>query len=255
MDLDKPLDDMITSKKREQRPRQSRDRREQQAPYARPPPRSTEDKWVHDAYQGGGGGRRGPAAGRQAAESGANHGVPFTGVSPRIEVIGLHYEVTPQDLKSIFSQAGTLVQGPTIRYDFSGRSKGEATMEFASYQQAKIAINKFDGAMTKGQTISIRLLPPAVQRAPAGGKAQGASSGNLLSRISGGDKPASGPRPAGGARGDRGGRGGRGAPRGRGAPGAARGGRKAPASAGDLDSELDSFMKNDSKAAGDVDMA
>lgn len=25
-------------------------------------------------------------------------------------------------------------------------------MEFASYQQAKIAINKFDGAMTKGET-------------------------------------------------------------------------------------------------------
>jgi hypothetical protein len=38
----------------------------------------------------------------------------------------------------------------TLQYDFSGRSKGEATMEFASYQQAKIAINQFDGAMTKG---------------------------------------------------------------------------------------------------------
>jgi hypothetical protein len=35
-------------------------------------------------------------------------------------------------------------------------------------------------------------------------------------------------------------------PRGRGAPGGARGGgRKPPASAGDLDSELDSFMKPD----------
>jgi hypothetical protein len=34
-------------------------------------------------------------------------------------------------------------------------------------------------------------------------------------------------------------------PRGRGAAGPARGGRRAPASAGDLDSELDSFMKPD----------
>jgi len=40
----------------------------------------------------------------------------------------------------------------TLQYDYSGRSKGEATMEFASYQQAKIAINKFDGAMTRGTT-------------------------------------------------------------------------------------------------------
>jgi hypothetical protein len=28
-------------------------------------------------------------------------------------------------------------------------------MEYASYQQAKIAINKFDGAMTKGASLSL----------------------------------------------------------------------------------------------------
>jgi hypothetical protein len=44
----------------------------------------------------------------------------------------------------------------TLQYDFSGRSKGEATMEFASYQQAKIAINQFDGAMTKGKLLATR---------------------------------------------------------------------------------------------------
>ena len=38
-------------------------------------------------------------------------------------------------------------------------------------------------------------------------------------------------------------------PRGRGAPGAARGGRRAPATSGDLDGELDSFMKNDTVSA------
>jgi len=47
-------------------------------------------------------------------------------------------------------QADRIAIIPTLQYDFSGRSKGEATMEFASYQQAKIAINQFDGAMTKG---------------------------------------------------------------------------------------------------------
>jgi len=98
-------------------------------------------------------------------------------------------------------------------------------MEFASYQQAKIAINQFDGAMTKGmlvssnycsksdragQTISIRLLPPVIQRGPAGrpgpqGAAQG-SSGNLLARISGGAPTPNAPRGAF--------RGGRGGPRG-----------------------------------------
>lgn len=137
MDLDKPLDDLITDSRKTRggdsnstrgrggnAPRQSRERAAP-IPYAvrpisptpacvadeqRPPPRSTEDKWVHDAYQGSGrGGRGGGRGGReggfgQRGEGGdgtrvAGTGVGFTGLSPRIEVVGLHYEVTPQDLK------------------------------------------------------------------------------------------------------------------------------------------------------------
>jgi hypothetical protein len=54
--------------------------------------------WVHDAFNGGRGGRNG-GGGRPAPAAGLTGGVGFTGVSPRIEVVGLHYEVTPADLK------------------------------------------------------------------------------------------------------------------------------------------------------------
>ena len=64
---------------------------------------------MHDAYQGGGrGGGRGAfngGGGRQATDV-AGTGVGFTGVSPRIEVVGLHYEVTPQDLKVLSPKSG-----------------------------------------------------------------------------------------------------------------------------------------------------
>lgn len=90
-------------------------------------------------YPGSAGGRQSNGNGNGVAgvavTNVAGTGAGFTGVSPRIEVIGLHYEVTPADLKvsfttvrirsrpseltggsqNIFSQAGTLVQGPTIR--------------------------------------------------------------------------------------------------------------------------------------------
>ncbi|ORX39454.1 hypothetical protein BD324DRAFT_619774 [Kockovaella imperatae] len=260
MDVDKSLDDLIADKKTSQPQRGGRGRggprsgpgRAPQAPYARPPPRSTDETWVHDAYQGPSpGGRRnggGPQGGSGFAGSPAGTGVGFTGISPRIEVVGLHYEVTTQDLKNIFSQAGTLVQGPTIRYDRSGRSRGEATMEFASYQQARIAINKFDGAMTKGQTISIRLLPPPTARPGPGSRPASQTGASLLQRMSGPGAGA-GSIPRGNApRGS-----GRGAPRGRGAP--ANRGRKGPANAGDLDKELDSFMTTTNGKADDVDMA
>ncbi|WVF67322.1 hypothetical protein IAT40_002073 [Kwoniella sp. CBS 6097] len=275
MDIDRSLDDIVAEKRKTNQPARKgprnstgNERNERRSgtnsPYARPPPRSTEDKWVHDAYQGPRDSRRGGGERFNAAVAGTGAG--FTGLSSRIEVVNLHYEVTPADLKGIFSQAGTLVQGPTIRYDRSGRSKGEATMEFASPQQAKIAINKFDGAMTKGQTISIKLLPPIVAkgrdgpRPAAGGNP--ASGQSLLSRIQGGGKDASASAPASG--GQKGGRGGRPGPgRGRGAPSSTGGGRggaggrgpkRGPATEGDLDKELDSFMNKDANA-GDVDMA
>lgn len=66
----------------------------------RPPPRSTEDKWVHDAYTGPArdrDDRRTRARGDR--DSGPAAGTPFVGASPRIEVSGLHYEVTNDDLK------------------------------------------------------------------------------------------------------------------------------------------------------------
>ncbi|RSH86420.1 uncharacterized protein EHS24_004672 [Apiotrichum porosum] len=290
MDIDKPLDDMIQATRKprgsggggaDRKPRPNRERRERDsAPYARPPARSTEDKWVHDAYEGPARGERGERRGGRRERDAAP---VYVSASPRIEVSGVHYEVTTDELKDIFSQAGTIVQGPTIRYDRSGRSTGIAVVEYASAQQAKVAINKFDGAMTKGQTIAIKLIAPA--RAKEDKAASG--SGSLLNRLGGGSDLAGrigrGDReraPRGGRgdrdrgdrdRGDRDGarergdrehgergerRGGRGgASRGGrgGNTGAPRGGKRGPANADDLDKELDGFMKPD--AAGDVAMA
>jgi hypothetical protein len=66
----------------------------------RPPPRSTDEKWVHDAYSGPGAQRgRARDGGGLSTTSVAGTGAGFTGVSPRIEVTGLHYEVTTADLK------------------------------------------------------------------------------------------------------------------------------------------------------------
>ncbi|EAL19799.1 hypothetical protein CNBG0920 [Cryptococcus deneoformans B-3501A] len=272
MDVDKSLDDIIADKRQpkpqQQRrphgPRHSAGNTPRQTPYARPPPRSTSEKWTHDAYRGPGATRGGrPAVAPSRAPVPLTTGSPvFSRESPRIEIIGLHYEVSAEDLKSIFSQAGEIVTGPTIVKGFSadlGTTKGEehrssAWMEYANVQQAKIAINKFDGAMTKGQTISIRFAvprfpPPAIRGRPGAGR--GAASGqNLLSRIQGAPGTNASARVAN----DRGAKVARGARGGRGRGGNAGGRpRRQDVKPDDLDKELDSFMKQD--AAGDVDMS
>ncbi|BEI81173.1 hypothetical protein CcaverHIS002_0203330 [Cutaneotrichosporon cavernicola] len=250
MDLDKPLEEMIPKRGgrggrsgrggAERKPRLSHDRRDA-APYARPPTRSTEDKWVHDAFEGG----RGTRGGRERRDRDRAPDAPVSS-SPRIEISGLHYE-------SIFEQAGTIVQGPTIAYDRSGRPTGTATVEYTTPQMAKIAINKFDGAMTKGQTIAIKLIAPA--RAPKADKGESSllarlGGGSLKDRM-GGDRPQRderGPRPDRAPRQERGGDRGRG---GRGRGGKPRPERRKPANADDLDKELDGFMDK----PGDVKMA
>ncbi|WVO17135.1 hypothetical protein L204_104826 [Cryptococcus depauperatus] len=277
MDVDKSLDEIIASKKpqktqksqpaqRSTGPRHSSGNQTRSTPYTRPPGLGPDaDKWTHDAYRGPGAtrGARRPQVSAPAAAT-LNTTITGTGAaflkeSTRIEIVGLHYEVTPQDLKTIFSQTGTIMEGPQIKYDRSGRSTGIAWIQYASVQQAKAAINQFDGALTKGETISIRFAPIPVppRQAPVsrdsfghwtkrGSAARPAQTGgDLLSRLA----------PAKGDKGGnttshtnpRGGRGGRGKGRGR------SGGRPKPKNEGDLDNELDSFMKKD--GAGDVEMS
>lgn len=54
---------------------------------------------MHDAYQGPASHTRRQDSRSQDPTRFAGSVVGFTGLSPRIEVVGLHYEVTPADLK------------------------------------------------------------------------------------------------------------------------------------------------------------
>lgn len=80
----------------------------------RPPPRSADDKWVHDAYPGAGRRDRGERGERVAGRPGP---AAFVGSSPCVEVSGLHYEVTAADLKvGVYCTLGL-----TVDHFFPGR--------------------------------------------------------------------------------------------------------------------------------------
>nr|ODN81344.1 hypothetical protein L203_05598 [Cryptococcus depauperatus CBS 7841] len=117
MDVDKSLDEIIASKKpqktqksqpaqRSAGPRHSSGNQTRSTPYTRPPGLGPDaDKWTHDAYRGPGatrGARRPPVSAPAAATLNTTitgTGAAFLKESTRIEIVGLHYEVTPQDLK------------------------------------------------------------------------------------------------------------------------------------------------------------
>ncbi|KAI5887273.1 uncharacterized protein SCHCODRAFT_02641156 [Schizophyllum commune H4-8] len=224
-------------------------RRNARKPYSRP---NVNDNWVHD---------RAPGAKQAAAPqtNGLGRG-PATPASARLVVSNLHYELTPLDLSKIFGQAGTLVREPQIRYDRSGRSTGTAIITYETVDDAKKAKNLFDNKTAKGQAMNIEFaaLQPRPQRA-----ASAPSTMKLLNRI---EKPSLIDRlssqddtavaqPKGNGRNGKGGRaeGGVGPVRNK------RGGnkpkeprqKKKPATAEDLDRELEAFMQEPVAKSGE----
>ncbi|EJU02286.1 hypothetical protein DACRYDRAFT_116014 [Dacryopinax primogenitus] len=172
--------------------------------------------------------------------------------STRLLVSSLHYEVTEQELNTLFSSLGALAKPPRIVFDRSGRSTGIAHITYERHEDALRAKQRFDGQPAKGQNISIRfeaaLNPPAASAGGAQGKSLlariGANpSASLLDRL--GAPPTapakrapaaakavpSGPGPTRVPRGNR--------------PARAR--RAKPKTQTDLDKELDVYLATDSK--------
>jgi len=152
------------------------------------------------------------------------------------------------------------VREPLIRYDRSGRSSGVAVVSYETAQEATAARSRFEGKLAKGQPMSIAFYnTPQHPRSRAGGAPSSLlhriQKPPLLDRLSN-NGPSQTQKKAAPTKA------GPGPIRTR-APRAARV-PKVPKTAEELDMEIESFMKDDAKAApaapaaaveGDVEMA
>lgn len=242
--------------------------RSRSSPYARPSSRgqaSSDDRWQHDKFHSN---SRTDHLGQSLPNASTRY-QPSTTPTSRLKVQGLHFEVTQQELESLFGEIGP-VEKLFLKYDRSGRPTGEAIVQYTTAHDATRAKEEYDGANAKGQPITITF---EFVRGPGparfnGGAVQGNGNGSLQSRIStdlltrmgGGGRPQppanapTGPSrlstqnaptgPAATTRGRGAGARGRGgsravAPRG---GRAAAGTRSTPKTATDLDAELEAFM-------------
>ncbi|KAI5476719.1 hypothetical protein MNV49_007377 [Pseudohyphozyma bogoriensis] len=204
------------------------------SPYSRP----SEDKWKHDLYN-----KAPPPVDAQGNLKKSN----------KLFISNLHYEglgqltilrcpghvgnsrvtVSETELEKLFAQIGPLSTLPKINYDRSGRSQGTARLAYGSEGLAQRAKEAFDGASAKGQPITVQYDFRVDRVVP--------EPGTLLARLESDipnkknrpyEPPTSGPRPGGPS-------------------GAPRVTRK-PATATDLDAELDAFMGADKKGVDSV---
>lgn len=79
----------------------------------------------------------------------------------------LPYETTPDDLRRLFSVAGTVTSVHIITDPATGKSKGCGYVRMAAEEQLKEAIDCLDGALVENMTITVSIANPPKQTKPA----------------------------------------------------------------------------------------
>lgn len=92
-----------------------------------------------------------------------------------IYVGNLSYEVTQEDLTSVFAEYGTVkrVNLPTDRE--TGRPRGFGFVEMSSDAEEQAAIDALDGAEWMGRDLKVNKAKPREERSPGGGGRGGGS--------------------------------------------------------------------------------
>lgn len=87
----------------------------------------------------------------------------------KLYVGNLSYNSTEDDLKSLFSQAGTVTSVDVIKDRETGRSKGFAFVEMSSPSEAEQAIKLFNGYELDRRALKVNPARPKEDRGYSGG--------------------------------------------------------------------------------------
>jgi cold-inducible RNA-binding protein len=84
-------------------------------------------------------------------------------MATKLYVGNLDYSVTSEQLGEHFAQAGKVVEAAVISNRYTGRSKGFAFVEMSTEEEAKKAIEMFDGKDFQGRNMVVNEARPRRQ--------------------------------------------------------------------------------------------
>ena len=85
-------------------------------------------------------------------------------MATNLYVGNLPYNTTGDDLTNLFSAAGNVVKATVISDKFSGRSKGFGFVEMSTDEEAKKAVEMFDGKDFNGRDLRVNEARPREDR-------------------------------------------------------------------------------------------
>jgi len=101
-------------------------------------------------------------------------------MAKKLYVGGLSYNTTEATLRSTFEQAGTVETATIIIDKMTNRSKGFGFVEMGTDEEAKKAIEMFNGKELDGRNLTVNEAKPMEPRAPrTGGGFGGGSRGGF----------------------------------------------------------------------------
>ena len=103
----------------------------------------------------------------------------------KLYVGNLSYTSTEEDLRALFSQAGTVASVALIKDRDTGKSKGFAFVEMATQAEAQKAITMFNAFKLENRALVVNLARPREER-PGGGGGSGGAFGNRRGGTGGG---------------------------------------------------------------------
>ena len=82
----------------------------------------------------------------------------------KLFVGNLDFTVSVDDLKALFAGAGTVVDAVVISDKMTGRSRGFGFVEMSTEEEAKKAVEMFNGTDLKGRNINVNEARPLQPR-------------------------------------------------------------------------------------------
>jgi RNA recognition motif-containing protein len=105
----------------------------------------------------------------------------------KLYIGNMSYDTTEEELRTMFSEAGTVESVDIIKDRDTGRPKGFAFVTMSSQAEAEKAISLFNEKSFNDRPLTVNIARPREER-PSGGRFQGGGSGGSAHRSRGGSR-------------------------------------------------------------------
>ena len=97
-------------------------------------------------------------------------------MSIKLYVGNLSFQTSSEDLRDLFSQAGTVESASVVEDRDTGQSRGFGFVEMSSKEEAQAAISQFNGQEVNGRSLTVNEAKPREDR--GGGRGGFGGGGN-----------------------------------------------------------------------------